>query len=239
MFTWVEGVIDLLAVRGLKATYGEGMVLHGVDLFAEEGKITCLVGRNGVGKSTTLRSIMGLVKTSGSIQLDGEELNHLQTCNRVHRGIGYVPQGREIFPQLTVEENLLLGLEAAGGKGRIGDEVFQLFPVLKDFLHRKGGDLSGGQQQQLAIARALVARPKILVLDEPTEGIQPSIIQEIGRIIRMLCKSNGMTVLIVEQYVEFVFGISDYFYVMDKGRIIMEGEVDSAELGMVQSKISI
>jgi len=229
----------LLAVKGLKATYGDGLVLHGVDLFAEEGKITCLIGRNGVGKSTTLRSIMGLVKTSGSIQLDGEELNHLQTYARVRRGIGYVPQGREIFPQLTVEENLLLGLEASGGKGRIGDEVFQLFPVLKDFLRRKGGDLSGGQQQQLAIARALVSRPKILILDEPTEGIQPSIIYEIGRIIKMLCKSRGMTVLIVEQYVEFVFGIADYFYVMDKGRIIMEGEVDPADLGMVQSKISI
>lgn len=229
----------MLAVKGLKATYGEGLVLHGVDLFAAEGKITCLIGRNGVGKSTTLRSIMGLVKTSGSIQLDGEELNQLQTYARVRKGIGYVPQGREIFPQLTVEENLLLGLEAAGGKGKIDNEVFRLFPVLKDFMRRKGGDLSGGQQQQLAIARALVSRPKILVLDEPTEGIQPSIIQEIGRIIRLLCKSGEMTVLIVEQYVEFVFGISDYYYVMDKGRIVMEGEVNAVDLDTVQSKISI
>lgn len=229
----------MLTVSGLKATYGEGLVLHGIDLFAQEGKVTCLTGRNGVGKSTTLRSIMGLLKTSGSIQLNGNELNHLQTHARVRRGIGYVPQGREIFPQLSVEENLLLGLEAVGGKGRIDNDIYQLFTILKEFLHRKAGDLSGGQQQQLAIARALVSRPKILILDEPTEGIQPSIIYEIGKIIRMLCKNRGMTVLIVEQYVEFAFGISDYFYVMDKGRIVMEGEVDTADMGTVQSKISI
>lgn len=231
---------QVLKIKELTATYGEGLVLHGVDLQVKKNKITCLVGRNGVGKSTLLRSIMGLIDTpSGSITLDGEELIKLPTHTRVRKGIGYVPQGREIFPQLTVYENLLLGLEPLKGKGKIDESIYELFPILKDFLNRKGGDLSGGQQQQLAIARALVSKPKLLILDEPTEGIQPSIIQEIGRIIQKLSQTGDLTIFIIEQYLEFVLDIADDFYVMDKGRIIMAGDTATADAALIQSKISI
>lgn len=230
----------VLELSGLTATYGEGLVLHGIDLTAPKGRVTCLVGRNGVGKSTTLRAIMGLIKTpSGSIKLDGEDITRLSTDARAHRGIGYVPQGREIFPQITVEENLLLGLEANKAVKSIDPEIFTLFPILKEFLPRKGGDLSGGQQQQLAIARALVAKPKLLILDEPTEGIQPSIIQDIGRVIRQLAEHGGPTIFIVEQYLEFVMEIADDYYVMDKGSIIMEGETKDADMTAIQAKVSI
>lgn len=225
----------VLELSGLTATYGEGLVLHGIDLTAKKGRVTCLVGRNGVGKSTTLRAIMGLIKTpSGSIKLDGEDITRLSTDARAHRGIGYVPQGREIFPQITVEENLLLGLEANKAVKSIDPEIFTLFPILKEFLPRKGGDLSGGQQQQLAIARALVAKPKLLILDEPTEGIQPSIIQDIGHVIRQLVEHGGPTIFIVEQYLEFVMEIADDYYVMDKGSIIMQGETKDADMPAIQ-----
>lgn len=224
--------------ESLYATYGEGMVLRHVDLEAPTGRITCLVGRNGAGKTTTMKAIMGLVKTpEGSIQLDGEELIHLPAYERARRGIGYVPQGREIFPQLTVEENILLGLEAKKGKGKIPDFIFETFPILKEFLQRKGGDLSGGQQQQLAIARAVVSEPKILILDEPTEGIQPSIIQEIGRVITGL--KSRMAVLIVEQYLEFVLEIADYCYVMENGRIIMDGAPADLDQEKLQATMSL
>lgn len=230
----------MLELSGLTATYGEGLVLHGIDLTAKKGRVTCLVGRNGVGKSTTLRAIMGLIKTpSGSIKLDGEDITRLSTDARAHRGIGYVPQGREIFPQITVEENLLLGLEANKAVKSIDPEIFTLFPILKEFLPRKGGDLSGGQQQQLAIARALVAKPKLLILDEPTEGIQPSIIQDIGHVIRQLVEHGGPTIFIVEQYLEFVMEIADDYYVMDKGSIIMQGETKDADMPAIQEKVSI
>ena len=230
----------MLELSGLTATYGEGLVLHGIDLTAKKGRVTCLVGRNGVGKSTTLRAIMGLIKTpSGSIKLDGEDITRLSTDARAHRGIGYVPQGREIFPQITVEENLLLGLEANKAVKSIDPEIFTLFPILKEFLPRKGGDLSGGQQQQLAIARALVAKPKLLILDEPTEGIQPSIIQDIGHVIRQLVEHGGPTIFIVEQYLEFVMEIADDYYVMDKGSIIMQGETKDADMPAIQAKVSI
>lgn len=230
----------VLELAGLTATYGEGLVLHGVDLAAREGRVTCLVGRNGVGKSTTLRAIMGLTKTpSGSIRLGGRDITRLSTDARVHCGIGYVPQGREIFPRITVEENLMLGLEANRAVKGIDPYVFELFPVLKDFLGRKGGDLSGGQQQQLAIARALVAKPRLLILDEPTEGIQPSVIQDIGRVIRQLIARGGLTIFIVEQYLEFVMGIADDYYVMDKGSIVMQGETAGADMPAIQAKVSI
>ena len=171
----------MLKIAAMDSYYGESRVIKSLDLNVEQGKITCLIGRNGVGKSTTLKSIMGVVKTPvGSIMLDGQEIVKMKTYDRAKLGIGYVPQGRDIFAQMTVQENLELGLQAVGGKGKVPDYIYDLFPVLPKFAKRKGGDLSGGQQQQLAIARALVAEPKILILDEPTEGIQPSVIQDIG-----------------------------------------------------------
>lgn len=224
----------MLKIEQLDSYYGESCVIQGLNLQAEQGKITCLIGRNGVGKSTTLKSIMGLVKTpTGKILLDGKDIIRMKTYDRVRLGIGYVPQGRDIFPQMTVQENIELGLQAIGGKGKVPDYIYDLFPILPKFAKRKGGDLSGGQQQQLAIARALVADPKILILDEPTEGIQPSIIEDIGDAIRKVNKEIGITVLIVEQYLDFVLGISDYLYVMEKGNIVLKGktsEMDPAEV---------
>lgn len=225
----------MLKIEGMDSYYGESRVIEGLDLHVEKGKITCLIGRNGVGKSTTLKSIMGIVKTpAGSISLDGQEMIKMKTYDRAKLGIGYVPQGRDIFAQMTVQENLELGLQAAGGKGKVPDYIYELFPILPEFAKRKGGDLSGGQQQQLAIARALVAEPKILILDEPTEGIQPSVIEDIGDVLRKINKMRGLTILIVEQYLDFVLGISDYLYVMDHGEIIMQGETGSLDAEQVQ-----
>lgn len=225
----------MLKIAGMDSYYGESRVINGLDLNVEKGKITCLIGRNGVGKSTTLKSIMGVVKTpSGSIKLDGQEIIKMKTYDRAKLGIGYVPQGRDIFAQMTVQENLELGLQAAGGKGKVPDYIYELFPILPQFAKRKGGDLSGGQQQQLAIARALVAEPKILILDEPTEGIQPSIIQNIGDVLRKINQMRGLTILIVEQYLDFVLGISDYLYVMEHGEIIMQGETALLDAVQVQ-----
>jgi urea transport system ATP-binding protein len=234
-------VKDVLKVDNLCACYGESIVLNDVSLKVEPGKVTCLLGRNGVGKSTLLKSIMGLVKTpKGSVCLNNENIIKLPTYKRAQKGIGYVPQGRDIFPQLTVHENLILGMERNGHKKKsIEEEIFELFPVLKTMLDRKGGDLSGGQQQQLAIARALISEPEVLLLDEPTEGIQPSIIQEIGRVIKKLKNRGNVTMLIVEQYLEFVMDVADYFYVMDKGRIVMEGKTEGIDPHEIQEKIAI
>lgn len=229
----------MLKIEKLCSFYGESKIIDSLDLHAEKDKITCLIGRNGVGKSTTLKSIMGLVKTpSGAIKLDGEDMIKMPTYDRVKLGIGYVPQGREIFPQMTVQENILLGLQPLGGTGKVPDYIYDLFPILPKFAKRKGGDLSGGQQQQLAIARALVAKPKILILDEPTEGIQPSIIDDIGAAIRKVNKELGITVLIVEQYLEFVLGISDYIYVMEKGEVVMQGKTTELSAAEVQKKMT-
>jgi len=228
----------VLKLENIYAGYGEGIVLHHVDLEAPEGRVTCLVGRNGAGKTTTLKSAMGLIRTSkGRIMLDETAIENMPPYERAKRGIGYVPQGREIFPFLTVEENILLGLEAKDGKGRIPDFIFETFLVLKDFLKRKGGDLSGGQQQQLAIARAVVSGPGVLILDEPTEGIQPNVIEEIGRVITGMKKN--MAVLIVEQYLEFVMRIADYCYVMENGRIIMDGTPASLDQEKLQATMSL
>lgn len=225
----------MLKIEKMDSYYGESCVIPGLNMSVEKGKIVCLIGRNGVGKSTTLKSIMGLVKTpSGKILLDGEDIIKLPTYDRVKKGIGYVPQGRDIFPQMTVQENIELGLQPLGGKGKIPDYIYDLFPILPKFAKRKGGDLSGGQQQQLAIARALAANPKILILDEPTEGIQPSIIQDIGRAVRKINSELGITVLIVEQYLEFVLGISDYIYLMKKGSIELEGNTSELSADYVQ-----
>lgn len=215
----------MLTIKNMSAFYGESSVIRNLDLEVPDQKVVCLIGRNGVGKSTTLKSIMGLVKTpEGSIQLAGTEMIKLPTYDRVKLGIGYVPQGRDIFPQMTVQENLELGLKASGSKEKVPDYIYDLFPILPTFAKRNGGDLSGGQQQQLAIARALVLKPKILILDEPTEGIQPSIIEDIGEAIKRVNKELGITVFIVEQYLDFVLGISDYLYIMEKGSIIKQGE---------------
>ncbi|HVJ48934.1 urea ABC transporter ATP-binding subunit UrtE [Desulfitobacterium sp.] len=224
----------MLKVKRLEAYYEESIILNQVDLIAPKGEVVCLIGRNGVGKTTFLKSVMGLVNTpKGSIKFNEEEMISKPTYYRARQGISYVPQGRDIFPQLTVEENLLLGLEVRSGKGSIDEKIYELFPVLKAMLKRKGGDLSGGQQQQLAIARALVSKPKLLILDEPTEGIQPSVILEIGRVIKRLKQEEKLTILIVEQYLDFVVEVSDYYYVMEKGRIVAKGltqEINKEEI---------
>ncbi|MEE1178683.1 MAG: urea ABC transporter ATP-binding subunit UrtE [Lachnospiraceae bacterium] len=229
----------MLKIEQMDAYYGESRVIPGLNLQAKKGEITCLIGRNGVGKSTTLKSIMGLVKTpTGRILLADQDIIHMRTYDRVKKGIGYVPQGRDIFPQMTVQENIELGLQALGGKGKVPEYIYDLFPILPKFAKRKGGDLSGGQQQQLAIARALVTDPKILILDEPTEGIQPSIIQDIGEAIRRVNKELDITVLIVEQYLEFVLGISDALYVMEKGSIVLQGRTKEMDPRKVQKMMT-
>jgi urea transport system ATP-binding protein len=226
----------MLQIKGLDAYYGESIIMRGLDLCVERGKIVCLIGRNGVGKSTTLKSIMGLTKTPvGSIVFDGREMIKLPAYVRAKLGIGYVPQGRDIFPQMTVQENLELGLRATGSRAKVPDYIYELFPALPKFAKRRGGDLSGGQQQQLAIARALVTEPKILILDEPTEGIQPSVIEDIGAAVRRINEWKGVTVLMVEQYLDFVLGISDYLYVMEKGTIVLEGHTEELDAEHVQN----
>ncbi|GAB6152340.1 urea ABC transporter ATP-binding subunit UrtE [Desulfosporosinus burensis] len=230
----------MLEITTLEAYYGESIILNGINLRVAKGQIVCLLGRNGVGKTTFLKSIMGLVRTpKGSIKINAQELITKPTFFRARQGISYVPQGRDIFPQLTVHENLLLGLEACGGQGSIDETIYELFPVLKAMLKRKGGDLSGGQQQQLAIARALVSKPKLLILDEPTEGIQPSVIQEIGRVIKQLKMETNLTILIVEQYLEFVIEVSDYYYVMEKGLIVTEGFTKDLNQEEIQKRMAI
>ena len=230
----------MLEIKNLSSWYGESNIIPDLNMSVPDGKIVCLIGRNGVGKSTTLKSIMGMVKTSsGSILFDNQEIIRKKTYERAALGIGYVPQGREIFPQLTVQENLELGLEVKGGKGKIGEEFFELFPIIREFLKRKGGNLSGGQQQQLAIARALVSHPKLLILDEPTEGIQPSIIEDIATAIQRVNRELGITVLIVEQYLDFVLEVSDSYYVMDKGSITLSGLTKEADSSLIQSKMAI
>lgn len=217
-----------LEIQRMFATYGEGIVLHGVSLKAEKGKVTALVGRNGAGKTTTLKALMGLVSApAGQIELDGKHLEGLPAYERARAGIGYVPQGREIFPQLTVRENLELGMEANSSVHEIPGSLFETFPILREFLNRKGGDLSGGQQQQLAIARALVARPRVLVLDEPTEGIQPSVVSEIGRVLGQI--KQDVAVLLVEQYLEFALEVADDVYVIEKGEIVQHGAPDALD----------
>ncbi|MGL4526847.1 MAG: urea ABC transporter ATP-binding subunit UrtE [Aestuariivirga sp.] len=214
-----------LSVTGLDVYYGAAQALRGVSLDAKPGSITCVLGRNGVGKSSLLRAIMGLQPVkSGEIAIDGKSIGGLAPYARVASGLGYVPQGREIFPLLTVEENLQTGLTVLPRAERHVDaEIFRLFPVLKTMLARRGGDLSGGQQQQLAIARALVTQPRLLVLDEPTEGIQPSIIKDIGNAIRFLRDTAGMTILLVEQYLDFCRALADHVYIMDRGEIVHSG----------------
>ena len=219
----------MLKVENLNQFYGESHTLWDVNLNVLAGSCTCLMGRNGVGKTTLLKSIMGLLPVeSGSINLDGDELTNKPVELRAYKGIGYVPQGREIFTQLSVEENLRVGLLARGdGLKEIPDFVFEIFPVLKQMLNRRGGDLSGGQQQQLAIGRALTLDPKLLILDEPTEGIQPNIVHEIGDIIIRLNKEKGLTILLVEQKLPFARRVAQNFCILDKGRSVAADEMEN------------
>ena len=226
----------MLTVENLNQYYGSSQTLRELTFEVPAGACTALLGRNGVGKTTLLRCLMGVVPIArGSIRFAGQEIGGLPPFQRVRLGIGYVPQGREIFPRLTVAENLLMGLASkrAGGQGAIPGDVFEMFPVLKQMLGRRGGDLSGGQQQQLAIARALVMRPKLLILDEPTEGIQPSIIKEIERVIRALSERGDMAILLVEQYFDFARELADQYLVLRRGEIVKRGaggEMDAQEL---------
>ncbi|MFM2419499.1 MAG: hypothetical protein RL385_4222 [Pseudomonadota bacterium] len=218
-----------LAVSRVEQFYGQSHTLWDVSYELRPGKCTCLLGRNGVGKTTLLKTIMGLVPAaSGSVRMDGKELLGQRADVRARAGIGYVPQGREIFPQLSVEENLRLGLPIRRDHAKaIPEAIYGWFPVLKDMRKRRGGDLSGGQQQQLAIGRAMVLEPKVLILDEPCEGIQPNIVAEIGQLIRKLCSELSLTVLLVEQKLPFVRKVADDFAILDKGRLVASGGIDS------------
>jgi urea transport system ATP-binding protein len=218
----------MLNVKNINQYYGGSHILRDLSIEANLGKVTVLLGRNGVGKTTLLKSLMGLVPIkTGSIEFDGQMLANGKSgatpYQRARAGMGYVPQGREIFSRLTVEDNLRMGLAYKSASTPIPAELFELFPVLKQMLHRRGGDLSGGQQQQLAIARALAAKPKLLILDEPTEGIQPSIIKDIGRVIRMLADRGDMAILLCEQYYDFAEELADDYVVMQRGEVIAKG----------------
>jgi len=225
----------MLTVTGVDLYYGAAQALRSVSIVAEPGKVTCILGRNGVGKTSLLRALVGQQPIArGRIEWDGEDIAGLPSHERARRGVAFVPQGREIFPLLTVRENLETGFAPLRRRDReIPQDVFDLFPVLKDMLRRRGGDLSGGQQQQLAIARALVTRPTLLVLDEPTEGIQPSIIKDIGRAIEYVRSKGTIAIVLVEQYFEFARDLADSFYVMERGEIAMQG----TRATMVESEV--
>jgi urea transport system ATP-binding protein len=214
----------LLRIDGIQQYYGSSHILRDVSFSARRGEVTVVLGRNGVGKTTLLKSLMGLVPIkSGRMTVDGVDMSAANPYERAKLGLGYVPQGREIFPRLTVQENLLMGLANKSAATPIPSELFALFPVLQQMLHRRGGDLSGGQQQQLAIARALASQPKVLILDEPTEGIQPSIIKDIGRVIRMLADRGEMAIVLVEQYYDFAEALADRFVVIERGEVVAAG----------------
>jgi urea transport system ATP-binding protein len=231
----------MLSLSDINVSYDGSRILRGVALKVPEKSLVCLMGRNGVGKTTTLKSIVGLVKSdAGSVKLDGEELAGLGPDARARKGIGYVPQGRDIFPNLTVWENLKISLVVRGAKpnGQV-DGVLELFPVLKEMLQRKGGVLSGGQQQQLAIARALLTDPKVLILDEPTEGIQPNIIDQIGETLVKIKREGKIAILLVEQYLDFCVAVADSFFIMDRGTIVANGAIGQLTDDIVKQHLTV
>jgi len=231
----------MLSLSDINVSYDGSRILRGVNLTVPEKSLVCLMGRNGVGKTTTLKAIIGLVKTDGgSVKLNGEELSGSGPDARVRKGIGYVPQGRDIFPNLTVWENLKISLVVRGAKpnGQV-DRVLELFPVLKEMLQRKGGVLSGGQQQQLAIARALLTDPKVLILDEPTEGIQPNIIDQIGETLVKIKNEGKISILLVEQYLDFCVGVGDSFFIMDRGAMVAEGPIRNLSDDIIKQHLTV
>jgi urea transport system ATP-binding protein len=233
--------MSMLEVKAIDVFYGASRALTEASVIAEAGKVTCVLGRNGVGKTSLIRAIAGLQPTtSGSIIFDGQDISKLSTAQRARKGIALVPQGREIFSTLTVEENLKTGYASLPRVTRhIPDEIFELFPVLKNMLNRRGGDLSGGQQQQLAIARALVTRPRLLLLDEPTEGIQPSIIKDIEHVIAVLRDRGGMAIILVEQYLEFAKRLADNFIILNRGKMVMMGDGSTLQGDAVKAHLTV
>lgn len=232
----------MLQVKELNQYYGGSHILRGLSFETTPGEITCLLGRNGVGKTTLLKCLMGLIPAkSGTVHWQGKLINNNKPHQRVQQGIAYVPQGREIFPRLTVEENLLMGLSRFSGRQAktVPDEIYHLFPVLREMKQRRGGDLSGGQQQQLAIGRALACKPQLLILDEPTEGIQPSVIKEIGAVIRSLANRGDMAILLVEQFYDFAAELADQYLVMSRGTIIQRGRGEEMEAQGVRQLVAI
>ena len=231
----------MLRVEGIDLRYGASQALWRVSLTAQVGEITCVLGRNGVGKTSTLRAVVGQVRPSaGRIEWEGQDITGLSPVERARRGIAIVPQGREIFPLLTVEENLQTGFGVLPrAERRIPEHIFELFPILKTMLRRRGGDLSGGQQQQLAIGRALVTRPRLLVLDEPTEGIQPSIIKDIGRVLELLRSQGQMAILLVEQYLDFARALADRLAIMDRGQVVLNGRPDELDDADVRRYLTV
>lgn len=232
----------MLQVKELNQYYGGSHILRGLSFETTPGEITCLLGRNGVGKTTLLKCLMGLIPAkSGTVYWQGKLINNSKPHQRVQQGIAYVPQGREIFPRLTVEENLLMGLSRFSGRQAktVPDEIYHLFPVLREMKQRRGGDLSGGQQQQLAIGRALACKPQLLILDEPTEGIQPSVIKEIGAVIRSLANRGDMAILLVEQFYDFAAELADQYLVMSRGTIIQRGRGEEMEAQGVRQLVAI